>query len=239
MDCKKAKTLIPLHLYGELERADRATLDEHLRTCPACLEEFESTKKVFRLLDDYRPAEAPEPDWESSWRKIQSGMAKPGAKDKAPWFLRWSWVLAGSAVVAILVIGIIIGKYWLSPSRPPMQAASPTTLSSATPPPTLSSHLEDLKPLLLEYAHYSPSRQGTKTVVVDEKIVRGLLLQNLLLKRILAEKDPAAAELLDDLDLVLKEIANQPSQDRQAPSQIKDLINQRGILFKMEILKTL
>jgi hypothetical protein len=239
MDCKKAKNNITLYLYGELDEEDRASLQQHLQECRSCAEELDYTKKVFKLLDEYQPAPAHEPNWESSWQRIQSGIARTPAKDKARLFPRWRWVYAGSAIVAVLIIGIIIGKYWLAPSPQPIQTKLPTTILPAALPPTLSSHLEDLKPLLLEYAHYTPGEQGTKTMIVDEKIVRGLLLQNLLLKRRLAEKDPAAAELLDDLDLVLKEIANQPSQDRQAPSQIKDLINKRGILFKMEILKTL
>lgn len=239
MDCKNARNLITLYLYGELDEKDRAVLEHHLRGCRACAAELAYTKKVFKLLDEHQPAAAPEPNWESAWQRIHSGILGTSAKNKTPSFPRWRWIYAGSAVAAVLILGIVIGKYWFAPSGKPVQMASPMPPSPVSLQPALSSHLDDVKPMLLEYAHYTPGEQETKTMAIDEKIVRGLLLQNLLLKRILAEKDPAAAELLDDLDLVLKEIANQPSQDRQAPSQIKDLIDQRGILFKMEILKTL
>jgi hypothetical protein len=239
MDCNKAKNLITLYLYGELDEKDRAVLEGHLRECRACATELEYTKRVFKLLDEHQPAAAPEPNWESSWQRIHSGISGTSAKIKAPLFPRWRLVYAGSAVAAVLILGIIIGKYWFAPAQKPVQTASRMTPSPAGLQSALSSHLDDIKPMLLEYAHYTAGDQGTKKIVIDEKIVRGLLLQNLLLKRMLVEKDPAAAELLDDLDVVLKEIANQPSQDRQAPSQIKDLIEQRGILFKMEILKTL
>jgi hypothetical protein len=239
MDCKNARNLITLYLYGELDEKDRALLERHLRGCRACAAELEYTKKVFKLLDEHQPAAAPEPNWESAWKKIRSGILETPAKNKAALFPRWRSVYAGSAVAAVLILGIIIGKYWFAPSQKLVQIASQMTPSPIGLQPALSSHLDDIKPMLLEYAHYTAGDQETKKIVIDEKIVRGLLLQNLLLKRMLVEKDPAAAELLDDLDLVLKEIANQPSQDRQAPSQIKDLIDQRGILFKMEILKTL
>jgi len=239
MDCKKATNLITLDLYGELNERDRAVLDRHVRECRACAAELEYTKKVFKLLDELKPVLAAEPNWERSWQKIHSGISETPAKNKAQLFPRWRWVYASSAIAAVLILGIVIGKYWFTPSQKPVPMASPTTTSPASLQPALSSHLEDIKPMLLEYAHYTAGEQGAKKIVIDEKTVRGLLIQNLLLKRILAEKDPAAAELLDDLDLVLKEIANQPSQDQQAPSQIKDLINQRGILFKMEVLKTL
>jgi len=239
MDCNKAKNLITLYLYGELEEKNRAVLEGHIRECRACAAELAYTKKVFKLLDEHEPAAAPEPNWESAWQRIHSGILGSPAKHKAPVFPRWRWVFAGSAVAAVLILGIVIGKYWFAPTRGPVQTASQMTPSPASLQPALNSYLDDVKPMLLEYAHYTAGDQGTKKIVIDEKIVRGLLLQNLLLRRILVEKDPAAAELLDDLDLVLKEIANQPSQDRQAPSQIKALIDQRGILFKMEILKTL
>jgi len=239
MDCNKAKNLITLYLYGELDEKDRAILEGHVRECLACAAELAYTKKVFKLLDEHKPAAAPEPDWESAWQRIHSGISGKPANDKAPMFPRWSWIYAGSAIAAVLILGIVIGKYWFAPAQKLVQTASQMAPSPASLQPALSSHLDDIKPMLLEYAHYTAGDQVTKKIVIDEKIVRGLLLQNLLLKRMLVEKDPAAAELLDDLDLVLKEIANQPSQDRQAPSQIKDLIDQRGILFKMEILKTL
>jgi len=239
MDCKKAKNLIPFHLYGELNEKDKLVLEEHLQTCRTCLEEFQATKKVFQLLDEYRPAQAPEPDWEKSWQKIQAGFGRERSKRQEHLSRRWRWAVAGSAMATVLILGILIGKYWFLPSPQPLPSPSSKSISAANLQPILTSHLEDLKPLLLEYAHYSPRDQGAKTIAIDEKIVRGLLLQNMLLKRMLAEKDPAAAELLDDLDLVLKEIANRPSQDQQAPSEIKDLIDRRGILFKMEILKTL
>ena len=66
-----------------------------------------------------------------------------------------------------------------------------------------------------------------------------LQLDNALLKRTLAGKDRAAAELLDDIDLILREISHQESPDAASPGAIRDLIRQRDVLFKMNIIKTL
>jgi len=54
-----------------------------------------------------------------------------------------------------------------------------------------------------------------------------------------AESNPSAQEILEDLDLVLREIKNQKSDDKSASSLIKDLIQERDILFKMDVLKTI
>ena len=103
--------------------------------------------------------------------------------------------------------------------------------------PAFAAYLEDLKPILLDYAHYVPGEKAEGRVVVDESALRTLMLQNVLLKRKLAEKDPAAADLLDDLDLILKEIVNRGPNDTNSPAEIRDLIEKRDVLFKMEILK--
>lgn len=72
---------------------------------------------------------------------------------------------------------------------------------------------------------------------MDKEVARNLIIQNILLRRIVAEKNPTALQFLEDVDIVLKEIANLKSGDQQTPSLIKELIEQRGILFKMEIFK--
>jgi hypothetical protein len=95
-----------------------------------------------------------------------------------------------------------------------------------------------MKPLLLDYAHYvAGERTQNRVVAVDESALRALMLQNVLLKRKLIEKDPAAADLLEDLDLILKEIVNRDPKNAKSPAEIRDLIEKRDVLFKMEILK--
>ncbi len=74
---------------------------------------------------------------------------------------------------------------------------------------------------------------------MDKKVARSLLIQNLLLRNIVAKTDPSLLPFLDDVDIVLKEISNLETDDKQTPALIKDLIHDREILFKMEIIKTL
>lgn len=67
--------------------------------------------------------------------------------------------------------------------------------------------------------------------------VLALLLQNVLLQKALSKKDPASADLLDNIDLILKEIINRDRPTAASPASIRDLIRQRDVLFKLEILK--
>ena len=47
-------------------------------------------------------------------------------------------------------------------------------------------HFEDIQPILIDYANYTPEKEDG-TIVMDKEAVRGLLLQNLLLRRIVAK----------------------------------------------------
>jgi hypothetical protein len=150
----------------------------------------------------------------------------------------------------VLIAGILIGRFGLKigPMPTPVSAkaallsvpgASPSVLSAASLQPVLATHLEDLRPVLLDFANSIGSGKPGSVASVDERLLRGLMLQNLLLRRALNGHDPAATELLDDLDLVLKEIVNAKSPGGATPAQVRDLINDRGILFRMQILKTI
>lgn len=239
MDCKTAKSLIILGLYGELDEGEKRDLEEHLRRCSACAAELAETKKVFSLLDENKPAVLPEVDWEKSWDKIRGGIDRRPAKNQQSIFPRWKWAFAGALLALVLGAGVFIGKYWFAPAPKPAIVSIPASSGATSVQQAFAGYLEDVKPILLDYAHYTPGEKNGRRITVDENILRGLVFQNILLKRKLAEKDPVAAELLDDLDLVLKEITNRGTQDPQSPAGIKDLIEQRDVLFKLEIMKKL
>jgi len=238
MKCKEAKNLIILELYGELEEVEKARLHGHLEQCRDCSGESALTKKVFAVLDGYQPAAEPSTDWDKTWDRVQAGIIGPPARRRPALGVGWRWAFAGTALV--LVAGIFIGRYVLAPS--PETAATVAAAAVAAPNgirPAFAAHLEDLKPILLDYAHYVPGEKSGRLIPIDENVLRGLMIQNILLKRKLAEKDPAAADLLEDLDLVLKEITNRGPRDPQDPARIRDLIEERSVLFKMEIMKKL
>jgi len=240
MKCKEAKNFIILELYGELEESEKARLLGHLEQCRDCAGESALTKKVFAVLDEYAPAAETSADWDKAWDRVQAGIAGPAARRRPERAAGWRWAFAGTGLALVLVAGIFIGRYALAPSPEPIGASA----AAAAPAPNgirpaFAAHLEDLKPILLDYAHYVPGEKSGRKISVDEEVLRGLVLQNILLKRKLIEKDPTAADLLDDLDLILKEITNRGTRDPQAPARIRDLIEQRGVLFKMEIMKKL
>ena len=151
------------------------------------------------------------------------------------------WIYLAASVVVIFVLGVFIGRFWLTSDVQTAAAISGVKSpgSSEYVKQSLREHFETLKPMLVSYANYSAEENGREMMILDREIVKNLLIQNYLLKKLVIESDPSAAELLDDLDLVLREIKNMPSDDTWATSQVKEFIQERDILFKMDILKTL
>lgn len=246
MNCKDSRQAIVLEHYDELPDKAGKRLEDHIRACPDCAADRAETRRVLALVTARHTESVPEFDPEASWRMIRAGIPspRPARRPFPPPIPGWAW--AGAGLALVLVAGILIGRFGFQSDPNPMSARGGETVSVAAPAaapapsirPALSSHLADLRPVLLDFAN--SARKGTPgpEIVIDQRLLRGLLLQNILLRRALNGNDPAAAELLDDLDLVLKEILNGKGPGGATPAQVRNLILDRSILFRMQILKT-
>jgi anti-sigma factor RsiW len=249
MNCKDARHAAVLDHYGELEEGDRGRLEAHLRECPACATDRAETRRILTLVSERSPAAVPGLDAERSWRRIQAGIRSAAPAKRSGFAPGLRWGLAGAGLALVLAAGILIGRFGLKPGMPGLTASagpaaaavsagSATVLPAAALQPVLAGHLDDLRPVLLDFANSVSEARPGAAVSVDERLLRGLMLQNLLLRRALNGHDPAATELLDDLDLVLKEIVNAKSPGGATTAQVRGLIKDRGILFRMQVLKT-
>ena len=235
MACKKYKEKIVLYLYGELRENEAKALEDHMAGCAECAGEFAYTKKVFQVLDETKPEDIPEANWEKCWNTIDGRIQDKDRKKKS-YFLLPGWAYATAALVAVFVVGFFFGR--LALFKPAQKSPALLQGSQSAMYPSLQEHFESLKPVLLEYANYTSSPENGR-VMIDKGIVRSLIIQNILLKRMVAEQDPSLKEILEDVDLVLREIANQEGDDDDTLSMIKSLIQERGILYELEVSKTI
>jgi hypothetical protein len=233
MKCKKFKQQVILHLYGESNEEDRQRLRKHLEQCPGCAKDTAFTQEVFKLIDEAKTIEAPEANWEKSWGHIQSEILGAPRRQRR-FMLSPAWAAAAAGIILVFALGLFIGRFW-SPSRDPVLAK--TDLTDQYTKLTIQEHFDNLKPLLVEYSNYAVSDNKDTSIVIDREILRSLLIQNYLLMRVVAKDDPSAAALLEDIELVLREITNLERGDKNAPSMVKELIDQREILFKMEVMQ--
>lgn len=233
MKCKKYKEQIILYLYGELDQQHSQELEEHIENCPGCAGELEYTKKVFGTLDEAESKELLEARWEKCWGEINAEI-KPKSRKQRYGFSPSLWIPAAAAVLVIFVLGIFIGRFWHPSPSAVLVTESPTPAFSQI---SLQKHFNSLKPLLLKYAGYSDTEE--MDLPVDRKIIQNLLIQNFQLMRMIAQDDPGAVELLEDIELLLREITNMESGDTLKLDMIKDLMDQREILYHIEIFQTI
>jgi hypothetical protein len=235
MTCKKYKDKIVLHLYGEMGDEEAKKLTDHIARCSDCAGEYEYTKKVFQVLDETKIEDVPEANWEKCWNTIDVGIQGKERRKKS-FLLFPKWAYASAALLVVFVVGFFLGRIaFIQPFK-----KSPALLegSQSAMYPSLQEHFESLKPVLVEFANYTSS-PGNGTITIDKNIVRSLIIQNILLKRMIAHEDPSTREILEDVDLVLREIANQEGDDARTLSMIKELIQDRGILYEIEVSKTI
>ncbi len=234
MKCKKCKEKIILHLYGELNKQEKAEFKNHIKECPECAKDFAYTKDVFKALDNAKE-EAPDADWEKCWREIGSSV-QVGPRKQKSFFLAPRWVYAAAALLFVFVLGAFLGRLWFFPAQ---ESPLDPGISQGSMNLALKEYIDELKPILIEYANYATSNEGEETVLMDKKIVRGLLIQNLLLKDLVAKSNPSFIPLIEDLDIILKELSNMQTGDRETPSLIKKFIHEREILFKIDIVQAM
>lgn len=234
MACKKYREKIVLYLYGELNKEDTKNLMEHVKGCVECAEDLAYTEKFFYVLNETKTTEVPEVQWAKCWNTINAAIKKKQRKQKS--FLSFpKWVYATAALIFVFIVGLYIGRVAFLPSQ---STRAPLEGTQSALNPSLQEHLESLKPVLVEYANYTGSEENG-TITIDKELVRNLIIQNILLKRMIAEKNPPVKQLLEDVDLVLREIANQEDGDANTLSMIRELIQQRGILYEIEVSKTI
>lgn len=235
MACKKYRENLILYLYGELDQAGRESVENHVAGCAACRQELEYTRRVMSALDTAQPSEIPEGNWDKYWGEIQGHIKTPARKARF-WFPlgtlpRWSY--AAAALVFVFMLGLFVGRVWFLPG---LDGDKKSDRDKSSVILALNEHLDELKPYMIEFSNVGEGQNGRDLITVDRSALKMLMVQNVLLKKALTEKDPGAAELLDDIELVLAELINMDEGDERTPALVKELIKKREILFKMNVL---
>jgi hypothetical protein len=249
MTCKKIKALIYHYSDGgfnELAESERAVVQTHLESCPDCsahLERFQKTGALFIAA----PHVPPTPDWNRSWRKIQERLNIGGSlpQQKMSFHrptLQWAGVLAAS--ILIFVVGMWIGFLIKPNTTPKVMTQNPVSGHVHREREyfvrEFQDHLDNIKPVILEYANYLKHAGHTneKNLQVEKEMVIDLLIRNqLLLCRLPGAPNRDMLQLLNELQDILTRIAAMTLDDPDSMSLIKNMIRQKGLIFKMEALR--
>jgi hypothetical protein len=178
----------------------------------------------------------PEDYGRSVWQSLQSRLEDAPARTRRSWVSFPQWKLAAAAVL-LVVTGFVAGRF-----EPGRQTPLPEPVSEATRSRILmaavADHLEQSQRALLELANESDA--GAQDSSAGQARADELVAANRLYRQSAAQAGEASlASVLDELERVLIEIANQPPDvTRGELREIRRRIDEEDLLFKIRVLSS-
>jgi hypothetical protein len=226
-----------MYFYGESGRKTRA----HLTECEHCQRELRAIQDLLRRVEAPSVPERPADYGLQVWNSIRARLPEPQARARFAWLLPpQRWAIAG-ATIALMLAAFIAGRYWSKPSptstttqvveRQPAENVRERILLVA-----VGDHLERSQMVLLELVNATPGKD--LDISSEQQQIEELISANRLYRQTAAGAGkPAMADVLDELERVLLDIAHRPSAIGSAElRQIQQRIESQGILFKVRVV---
>ncbi len=246
------------YIDGALPPSERAAVEQHLAGCEECAlaaAELQQVVNDVRSLSLLRP---PNHVWSKvsqefiheagsgrtnevkTWRDMGRG----GARSSLSWRPAW-----GLATAALVVLAFLAGRMIEQRHRQPVvvsdNRSAPVAAAPAEAPSkvrervllvAVSDHLERSQLVLVELAN--AEAKDELDISNERQSADELLASNRLYRQTATEMGQTSlADLLDDLERVLVEVARGPSQvNVRQLSDIQQRIEAQGILFKVKVI---
>jgi hypothetical protein len=173
----------------------------------------------------------PEPDLEGIWREVEREAFSEPARRRLSWWRTPSWPVLAMAAAASLALGVGLGRV-SSPrvAGAPVIAASPAAPSAELPAGYDRTATELLGKTVILLAAL-PAERGRDASVRFSSQASEMLSTTRLLLDSPAASDPRFKELLQDLELVLAQIARlHGGRGPEEIELIKDAVEERDVV---------
>jgi len=245
----------------DVEAGTRAAVEAHVETCADCrgsLDEIRATLAESATLDvpdrgdDYGA---------KVWQSIESRLDESRSNETSHLSTsalqhgtsarRHSRTLARLAVrlgpwlAAAATVALTVGAYWLGRHNAGIGSAPPAPLSARASLgaeairervvlAALGEHFDRTERTLVELVNSQPGHRVD--ISAEQTWARDLLEANRLYRQAADGKSPALSQVLEDLEPVLLEIANSPSQLTSDEFEtLRDRIEARSLVFKVRV----
>jgi hypothetical protein len=218
---------------------EKAAIAEHLSGCDGCRSELERLAAVLAALDTL-PVPDPGADYGLRvWQQIA-----PRLPEKS---VRWWRVsmesrrLAGMGAVAALVIAaFLVGRISTMRDHTVDNAANQEQVRERVLVVAVGQHLGRSEMMLVELSNAEPTNPKQKQVNIsaEQRRAEDLLEENRVYRQTaLQEGDAGLANVLDELERVLLDVAHSPEEVTPAELEsIRHKIEAQGILFKVRVV---
>ena len=233
-----------LHYYGETARADAPRVADHLASCGECQAASTQLRRVLTLVDTAPAAEA-RPGFERDvWARLEPQLHAPTSRlvrhslGEGGWrtfFWAPQWALAGG-VAALVLVAFLAGRLsnGAAPAAPSVQQAQiePGRVLRAA----VGDHLDRTQMMLAELVNADTDQLDQ--LAGEQARASDLIAVNRLIRQSAEQSgDAAIADVLEDLERVLLEIANAPADvTSNELSDLKARITTQDLLFRVRVI---
>lgn len=234
-----------LHYYGETARPDQSRVQDHLATCEECQAANAQLGRVLHLVETTPMPEAPPGFERTVWARLEpqldtnrDGFIRRSAQRGGGWFAAPQWALAGG-VAALLVVAFVAGRF---SSQPPAAVPTPIVSAQADGSPervlraAVGDHLDRSQMMLVELVNADSDHPDV--LAGEQSRAADLVSANRLFRQSAEQSgDAAIADILDDLERVLLEIANAPTDSTVGErADLKSRIQTEDLLFRVRVI---
>ncbi len=229
-----------LYFYGEARNTE--DIRQRLETSDTDQKRYNELCRMLELASEM-PVPEPHEDYGARvWRRIQPKLDETAAADR---FRRWlegflgprlpaRRLMTGAALVALLAIAFAAGRQW-----PSHDAANEQGLSAAGRERILlvavGEHLERSEMLLIELAN--APRDGSFNLSSELRLAEELLPANRLYRQAASRADQSGiADVLDDLERLLLDIAHCPELAGDGLDELQSRIRSGDTLFRVQVV---
>jgi hypothetical protein len=227
-----------LHYYGETEGADDQRAAAHLGECDACRGSFSRLQRVLAAVDAAPdPVVLPEGFERTVWARLEPGLAGQ-RRTWLSWFVFSPARVAWAAAVVVLVAGAFLaGRRSQQDPSSTRSVAAAADMREQILMVDLSEHLDRSQMMLVDLVS---AADGDVDMSAERERAENLVAANRLYRQTAGQTgDAAVAELLDELERVLVELAASPDTlSAEDIESVRQRIEAKGLLFKVRVLSS-
>ena len=254
-NCQKFRSMFTDVLYGELSLDQKDQFNHHLKSCSKCAVGFAQMKSVTEAMDNRTRTEPDDFYWEGYWDNLVDRMEKEEKQVSRSilWWQRFKetfsleprLVYRFAGVVALLFIGILIGKFYFSGTEKlkfhshVFEQNTNLSAQQIALQNRVNRYFDRSKVLLLGMINFDPE---TEDVFALNLPYRKVISQKLVHEAVALKgemHDPAYDQLkrlISDLEMILLQIANLESElDIEGIELVKSGVDRKGIMLKINL----
>jgi hypothetical protein len=226
------------YVFGDA--AETEAIDTHLAQCAHCTQEVAKLRAILSAVNDETlPVPEREHYEEQVWASVKPRLqAATEPFSWTHWFRPQRLAIAGG-LLALVIVAFVAGKFSNRDTQPPpvLVVTDNSQRLDRLTRAAVSEHLERSQMMLVELSNAEAGKEGVD-ISDEQERARDLLESNRLYRQSAKRtRDPAVNAVLDELERVLIEIANSPSElSKQRLAELQQQIQDQEILFKVRVI---